>query len=187
MSDKKWEIKKSAYVLTTPYIKVRHDECVTFRGHQADYYVVERQPAVGIIAFTTDHQLILERQYRHPAGEWMIEIPAGLVNDNEEPASTIRRELLEETGYQVDQIKEIQRLYTSAGIMQHSYNLYLGFDAVRVQDQKLDQSEDLEVFLASIDEAIKLVNNREIKSAETIVGIMLARDYVNEYGYSLSF
>lgn len=185
MPSKTWKVLKSEYKLKTPYLNVRYDRCESFRGNRVDYYVVERQPAVGIIAFTTERQLILERQYRHPAQEWIIEAPAGLMDKGPELArQTVKRELLEETGYQVKKIKHLIGLYASAGVLEHAFKLYIGFDAEKVAEPALDQSEDLEVMLMDLDQAIGMIKSKKIKDAETIVGIMLAQDYIKEHGYN---
>jgi 8-oxo-dGTP pyrophosphatase MutT (NUDIX family) len=75
------------------------------------YYVLEYPNWVNAVALTTDNKILMVRQYRHAAGIVSLEIPGGVIDGNEEPAAAMRRELLEETGYQFDDIELISIVY----------------------------------------------------------------------------
>ena len=79
---------------------MRSDTCVAADGALIDpYHVVELPSWVNTLAFTTDGDIVLVREYRHGTGEIMLELPSGTVEPGEEPLAAAQRELLEETGY----------------------------------------------------------------------------------------
>lgn len=180
---KKWNVVTSEYKLKTPYINVRFDRCKSLRGNDVDYYVVERADAVGIVAFTPNKKVIMQRQYRHPVGEWVYEVPAGMIEKGENLKKAIKRELLEETGYTVESVKPFPSFFPSAGVLAQRFTMYIGFNAKKVQDPLLEKSEDLETLLVDFDELIKMIETGEIGDGETIAGVFLAKQYLEKHGW----
>ncbi|HBH46036.1 MAG: hypothetical protein A2445_05385 [Candidatus Jacksonbacteria bacterium RIFOXYC2_FULL_44_29] len=179
MNHEKWEVLKSAYKLKSPYINVRHDVCRSLRGNKIDYYVVERAMAVAIVALTPERQVILERQYRHPIKEWLIEIPAGLRDRDESSTATVKRELLEETGYHAKKIIKLLDTYPGAGLLDQELKIYLGLDSVKAKKTKLDPGEEIEIFLVDFVKAVAMIKKGIIRDAMSIIGIYSAQNYFN--------
>ncbi len=94
-------------------LNLRLDNVRLPNGRRALREVVEHAPAVAIVAETREKELLLVRQFRYPAGESLLEVPAGLVEPGESSIETAVRELQEETGYSAGKIEEICRFYTS--------------------------------------------------------------------------
>lgn len=108
--------------------------------------------AVGILAVTPDDEIVLVEQFRIPVQRPVIEIPAGLVGDEEEfrgesLAETARRELLEETGYHAGSIEPLVASPTSAGMSSEFTHLYLATDLERQGDGGGTGEEDITVHL----------------------------------------
>jgi ADP-ribose pyrophosphatase len=83
------------------------------------------------------------RQYRHAAGIVSLEIPGGVIDGDEEPAAAMRRELLEETGYQFDDIELISTVYANPSTANNHTYCYLAKGGIKVQEQALDEHEEL--------------------------------------------
>ena len=106
--------------------------------------------AVGILAITPDERVVLVEQFRIPAGESVIELPAGLVGDTSEFAGepliqAAQRELMEETGYVSEQWTELGSGYSSPGLTDESITFFLAENARKESDGGGDDTEDIRV------------------------------------------
>jgi len=138
--------------------------------------VVEHRGAVGIVALTSDNKVILIRQYRHAAGLFLWEIPAGTMDEVESPEECALRELKEETGAVAVDLIKLADFYTSPGYSNEKLILYLAF----VEEEGIPQPEDDEFFeLKKVDlkQTLDLIDDGEIEDAKTIIGICLAIKY----------
>lgn len=101
---------------------------------------------VAIAAITPEKEIILEKIYRVPCNGYAVELPAGLTDRKDESEEkAIRRELLEETGYTVDEVKPLFSGYISAGASKDEMAVYVGTNARFVQEPQLEATEELEV------------------------------------------
>lgn len=162
----KWKRLDSKYIIERPWATLRVDKLELPNGNIKDeYYVLEYPTWVNMIGITDEQTVLFVRQYRHGAGEIMVELPAGVVEPAEDPADAARREMLEETGYAFDQIEYICELYANpatSGNLTHTYLLQGGR---KIQEQELDQSEDIEVVEMSIEEAKEFLFENKIGQA----------------------
>ncbi|QDU58320.1 NUDIX hydrolase [Aeoliella mucimassa] len=130
------------------------------RGHWEYAVRTVASGAVGILAITSDEQVVLVEQYRIPVGRPVIEIPAGLVGDTAEFAGeplieAAKRELLEETGYVSDSWSELGSGYSSPGLSDESIMFFLAADCRKESDGGGDDFEDIRVHtvpLAEVDQ-----------------------------------
>ncbi len=106
---------------------------------------------VAIVPFTKDGEIILIKQFRPPVKKFVIEFPAGLNDNNESLKEVAKRELLEETGYKAETVKEIARGPLSAGASTEILTVYVANDVVYAGKQKLDTAEEIEVIKISKD------------------------------------
>lgn len=138
--------------------------------------VVEHQGAVGIVPLTSDNKVMLIRQYRHAAGLFLWEIPAGTIDEAESPKECAIRELKEETGAVAANLVKLAEFYTSPGYSTEKLILYLAV----VEEEGIPQPEDDEFFeLEKMDllQVFDLIDNGKIEDAKTIIGICLAIKY----------
>lgn len=162
----KWKLLDSKYIIKRPWATVRVDQIQLPSGFIKDeYYVLEYPTWVNMIGFTTDDQILFVRQYRHGAGEILVELPAGVVEEGEDPEDGARREMLEETGYAFQSIEKICELYANPATSGNITHTYLLKGGVRVQDQDLDDSEDIEVITMSVDQARQFLFDNKIGQA----------------------
>lgn len=136
---------------------------------------VEHPGAVAIVAMNDLGQVLLIRQYRHPVGELLWEIPAGLLDvDGESLESAARRELLEETGYLAGELEPLIEFFTTPGGSTEKISIFLARDLVLSTERPTLEGEELDMLVAwvALDDALSAVLASEIKSPSAAVGIM---------------
>lgn len=156
----------------------RIDECRLPDGSKVDdYHVSEFPSGVGIVALTAKLEVVLVRQYRHGASRTLTEIPGGYVSPNDKtPLDAARRELLEETGYSSDRWVELASL--SAHPSSHEYPIYLfmALESERTAQQRLDQTEEIEVSCVPFGKITTMIENKQLQSLGSVAAILLARE-----------
>jgi 8-oxo-dGTP pyrophosphatase MutT (NUDIX family) len=133
-----------------------------------DFYIIESGNWVNVIPLTSDHQVVMIRQYRHGSREITLEIPGGLVDPGDTPEEAAARELLEETGYQAKTLKEIGVVSPNPAIFNNRCYTFLAQRLEKVGPPKVDQTEDIEVVLIPLAEIPKLISKGEIDHAMVI-------------------
>ncbi|XZF15422.1 NUDIX hydrolase [Chitinophagaceae bacterium MMS25-I14] len=162
----KWKICSSEYIHKSPWATLRADKCEMPDGSVVDeYYVLEYPDWVNGVAITEDNKIIMVRQYRHAADIVSLEIPGGVIDGDESPENAIRRELLEETGYRFENVEQIAVLYANPATANNQTYCFLARGGKKVQDQKLDAHEDIEVEVYTIDEVKQLLADNKIIQA----------------------
>src|SRR5690606_2146115 len=162
----KWTLLDSKYIIQRPWATLRVDKLQLPNGNIKDeYYVLEYPTWVNMVAFTEDNELLFVRQYRHGSGEIMVELPAGVVEEGEDPAEAARRELLEETGYSFTSIAYVCTLYANPATSGNLTYTYVLRGGKKVQEQQLDSSEDIEVVIMGIEEAKQFLFDNKIGQA----------------------
>ncbi|OLR65650.1 NUDIX hydrolase [Peptoniphilus porci] len=143
--------------------------------------IVERQPAVGIVAITEDDEIILIRQYRKAIDKEIYELPAGMVDFGEEPQKAALRELKEETGYDAKKSDYLLEIYSSPGFTNEKLFIFYA-EGLIAGDQDLDEFEHLTVEKVKFKEALKLINLGEIIDSKTVAGILYYNNFRRENG-----
>ncbi len=150
-------------------VSVRVDP-VKVAGRTSTREVVQRVPAVGILAETDDHRLVVIQQYRWAVQQWLWELPAGKVDADEEPLAAAVRELKEETGYRANQWQLIYRFYPSPGYTNEEIYLFYatGLDADLAQPEP---DEDIRVESWDKDRICDILKATQPLNAIWLVGI----------------
>ncbi len=165
-NDMKWETLDSEYLIQRPWLTARRDKVRLPNGVINDeFYVLEYPDWVNVIAITKDGRFVFERQYRHGLGETRYEIPAGVIEEGEEPIDGARRELLEETGYAGGEWTKLMAVSGNASTTNNLSHCFLAVGVEKVDGQHLDRTEDIEVHLLTRDEVIGLLERDEIKQS----------------------
>lgn len=168
-----WKIKKTERILDSEYVKVDKDDVILPNNREiSDFYKVTIKDCSAIVALTEDHHIILKKEYRHCYRQELIEIPAGVLEKNEDPFVSAKRELLEETGYKSDQWTYLGKTVESSAKLTNYMHIYLAENCKKVSEQKLDYGEDIEVIEVDFDHAIKMIMNNEIICNSSIGAIL---------------
>jgi ADP-ribose pyrophosphatase len=148
------------------------DEIQEEGGVKALREVVRHRGSVAALPVDEEGRLVLVRQYRHPIGEAIWEVPAGLLEKGESPEVAVRREVKEEVGRSAGQLERLAVFHPTPGFCDEVLTL---FRATRLTETPVRRDEDelLEVKWYTLDEARHLLDTGEVRDAKTIVALLL--------------
>lgn len=167
-----WRVIDSKEVHTARYFSLREDRVEMPDGRVVTRDVVVHPGAVVVIGLTADGRIPFVRQYRHAAGEDMLELVAGTLEPGEDPAETAHRELQEEAGYKAARMTKLAEFYTAPGFCSELMHLYLAED---LEPSKLpaDDDEEIEVELLTPEEAMNAARTGLLRDAKSLAGVLL--------------
>ena len=171
------EVLSSEVVYQGPLFKVTKDEVREPNGCVTQRDVIRHNGSVVILAIDTrkskkDPLVIMERQYRHAAGQYLWEIPAGKIEDGEERLAGAERELMEETGYQAGKWTELVRYFASPGFLGEWMQVFLAED-LTPGTAAPEADETLEVFALPLSQVEALIDGGKILDGKTLVAVSL--------------
>ncbi len=171
---KAWKVIESKLIIDHPFIRVRDD----LLEHPDDgrrfhyFYLQSPSDAVATVTLTEDGCVILTRQYRHPVGRVIYDLPAGRPKAGESPQQAAARELQEETGYLAAKWQKLAYFNQFPGAMQVGTHLFLAQELTS-GEQQLDRYEDLEVVKMPFAEAMDLVMHGQVIDGSMMLGLLL--------------
>jgi ADP-ribose pyrophosphatase len=170
-----WKTLSTKYVHKGPWATLRADKCEMPDGTIVDeYFVLEYPNWANAVALTEDNKIIMVRQYRHAADIVSLEIPGGVIEEGENPEEGMRRELLEETGYQFDEVELISTVYANPSTANNKTFCYLARGGKKVQEQQLDEHEEITVHEYTIDEVKQFLAGNKIAQSLHCTGLFYA-------------
>ena len=149
-------------------INVRVDEVAMADGRRARREVVEHPDAVVILALRDDGNIAFVRQWRHPTGRPLLELPAGRLDPGESPEQTARRELREEVGLDPGRLDFARGFYVAPGFADEFLHGFIARDCAE-SPLEADEDEELIVEWKPLGEAIELVEAGEIIDAKSVI------------------
>lgn len=150
------------------FLKMKRDTVSLPDGQHAVREYLEHPGAVAILAVLDDGRILLERQYRYPIAQAVIEIPAGKLNAGEDPLLCAQRELQEETGYTAKHWSKIRRIHPVISYSTEFIDIYLA-EGLSPGPARLDEEEFLDVFAAPLEELLHWVEMGKITDVKTII------------------
>ena len=179
-----WKVIESKYLFHQPWFTVRKDVCELPNGKQhSAYYILEYPAWATAFALTKRNEVVMVRQYRHGLGVVSTELPGGVVDAGETPAQAITRELLEETGYRFDSIECIGKIAPNPATSNNYMHMFLARGGEKIAHQQLDDTEDVEVLIVSIEEVKQLVRQNKIVQSLHTSCIFYALEHLGELQY----
>ncbi len=159
-----WKELKRSVLADCRLFRVDASERVAEDGRKGTFFVVDAPDWAGVIPVVDTpegRKFVMIRQYRHGTEHVSMEFPGGVVEKGEDPASSVARELLEETGYRAEMIVPLGVLSPNPAFMTNSFHAYVAEDCVLERPQCLDEQENIEVVLVSEHDAIDLVGGED--------------------------
>lgn len=140
-------------------------------GRKVKREVIEHRGAAAMLAFDEDKKLILVKQHRFPHG-YVLEIPAGTLEKNEEPVKCAFRELEEETGYRAKKMIPLITFYPSIGYNLEVIHCFLASGLRRIGDLKPDEDEILSVEKIDLKKVLRMIKTGKIQDSKTICAVL---------------
>jgi len=154
-------------------VLILNRETVTLpNGQSTDLEIIRHPGASAVVPVTDNGTILLIRQFRHAAGGFIYEIPAGKLHPQEDPRICAARELEEEIGYRADRLEFLTSIWTAPGFTDEVIHIYRG-TGLQPGSQQLDPDEVLEVVEWTLEKAIAGIQNGTIRDAKTIIGLQL--------------
>ncbi len=150
---------ESSKVILDSYFQVIEDRLCLSDGSKYNYFsVAPRSDAVVVLAITEDNRVLLNQEYRHPTGKFLLTCPGGKIEE-EEPIITAQRELLEETGFTAEEFVYLGSAYPYPGISCQKIYFVLAKRVSKVQEPNRDPGEIQETLLLTLEEVKRMIQN----------------------------
>jgi ADP-ribose pyrophosphatase len=173
----KAQLLKSKLAYKGKVFNVYTDTVVEPTGHTNTRDVIRHNGSVVILAVDeskdpADPDVILERQYRHAAGQFLIELPAGRVEPGESTLAAARREMIEETGFRAKKWTLLVKYFASPGFLGEWMQIYLARD-IREGEAHPELDEQIEVLRVPLSQAMQMIADNKIHDGKTLIGLSL--------------
>ncbi len=173
----KTRVLSSKLVYKGKVFSVYSDEVIEPTGVRNTREVIRHSGSVVILAVDEsknpqDPEIIFERQYRHAAGQFLLELPAGRREPNEPPLAAAKREMIEETGYRAKRWTLLTKYFASPGFLGEWMQIYLARD-IREGKAQPEDDEQIEVLRVPLSQALALAASNRIHDGKTLIGLLL--------------
>jgi len=173
-----FELLRSETLLKGRAFAIRRDWLKTPDGRETKYDIIEHGGSVILVPLDADGNLLFVRQYRHAAGTDLLELPAGTLDEGEEPAVCAAREIREETGFAAGTLEKIGEFYLAPGYSTEFMIVYLARD-LTYDPLEADADEFLSVERIPLAEAIQMAERGEMPDAKSLAALFLAQGYLS--------
>ncbi len=169
-------VLRSEVVFTGPLFRIVRDRIVEPGGHKNERDVIRHNGSVVILALDGSKNkknpwIVMERQYRHAASQFLWELPAGKIDAGEAPLDAAKRELMEETGYRAKKWKPLLEYYPSPGFLGETMKVFLA-EGLQAGEAQPEEDETIELRLVKLSEVLKMINKGIIKDGKTLSGVL---------------
>lgn len=157
---------------------VRHDEIIEPSGLKATRDIVAHPGSVVIIPVLEDGRIVLIRQFRYAAGQYLWELVAGHKEPGEDPAMGAQRELMEETGYAAKRVRKLFDIFPSPGLLGEQMDIYLA-EGLTKGTARPEDDEKISARIVTLAEAERWIREAKIRDAKTIAGLLYYSKFVH--------
>jgi 8-oxo-dGTP pyrophosphatase MutT (NUDIX family) len=174
VNDERWQTLGAEYMFRNPWCAFRVDEVELPDGGRLEYGVLESGGFAAVVPVTEDGGVVLVRQWRQPVGGFTLELPGGGVERGEDPREAVRRELLEETGYEAHGLSHLVSVHTSPGRSTEICHLFRCGAARVLSGPAPEPTEFVSAVEMPFGAALGKVHGGEITAATTVLGLLMA-------------
>ena len=158
-------------------IDLRRERVTLPNGMEVELEIVDHPGGAAVVALDERNRMCLVRQYRHVAGDYIWELPAGKIDNREPPVLTGQRELEDEAGIRAQTWFSLGAILSSPGVFDETVHLWLARILTAVA-QNTEPDEDLEVHWIAFDQALQWAHDGTIADAKTVAGLFRAGRFV---------
>ncbi len=175
-NEPKVEVISSELSYDGPLFRVYTDKIIE-NGREVSREVVRHNGSVVILAVDDsknkrDPMIVMERQYRHAAKEYLLEVPAGKMEAGEEPLPAAKRELLEETGFRAKRWRKLVRYFASPGFLAEWMQVFIA-EGLTVGEAQPEYDEQLEIEMMPLSRVLSMIDEGKIHDGKTLISVML--------------
>ncbi|MFB6269965.1 MAG: NUDIX hydrolase [Halobacterium sp.] len=168
-----WETTGREVVYECPGFEVVREDVELPDGTETDFDYLVDDPAVVLLAFTPDGDVVLVEEWRQAVGRVNRALPAGGVEDEDADfAAAARRELREETGYEAERVEKFGEFEPANGISNAVHHYYVAHDCRPTAEQDLDFNESIRVTTESYDDLLAAVTDGGVRDGRTALGVL---------------
>jgi ADP-ribose pyrophosphatase len=158
-----------------PLFKVFSEHIIEPNGVESTRDVIRHNGSVVILAVDDskskrDPLIVMERQYRHAAGQYLYELPAGKIDGEESRLAAAKRELIEETGYRAKKWTPLVRYFASPGFLGEWMQIFLA-EGLTLGEAEPEEDERIDLYLVSLSEILRLIDAGAILDGKTLIGV----------------
>ena len=146
-------------------------------GNTCELELIRHPGAAAVVPLDVENRVLLVRQYRHATGGWLLEVPAGKLDQGEPPEACAAREVEEETGFRAGRLLPMGWIWTTPGFTDEKIWLYLAFDLEPTR-QSLQADEALTVERCPLDLAVEMAARGEILDGKSICSLLRAPHFL---------
>jgi ADP-ribose pyrophosphatase len=165
------KITSTKEVYKCDLFRVTEDEAEDRTGWKMKRSVVRHRGSAVMMAVDPKNRVMLVRQYRLPAGQYLWELPAGKTDEGESPLQAAKRELIEETGLRATTWKKLATFFPSPGYVEEKMTIYLATDLTQGESKPMDD-ERIETRWFAKKELRDLIASNKILDAKTMIGFL---------------
>ncbi|SMO69335.1 NUDIX hydrolase [Gracilimonas mengyeensis] len=167
-----WRTTHEELKYTTNIFKLlSRDMRLESEDHEVSFSIIEAPDWMNIIPLTNNNEVVLVEQYRYGIEEPTLELPGGMVDPGETPEETAKRELLEETGYDVTELISLGSVSSNPAFLTNQTHMYLAKGCRKIQEQELDGNERINVHLMPMDEFLELVKSGTVHHSLVVAAV----------------
>ena len=167
-----FELLRSETLLKGRAFAIRRDWMKTPDGRETKFDIIEHGGSVVIIPLDSDGNLLFVRQYRHATGQDLLELPAGTLEENEDPDVCAAREIREETGFAAGKLERLGQFYLAPGYSTEFMVVYLATELTH-NPLEADADEFLSVERIPVAQAMDMARRGEMPDAKSLAALFL--------------
>ena len=176
-----WKTLSSKVAFENPYMRVHTDQAVNHLGNEVNYgYVESTDDSAYIVPLSDDGHIYLIRQYRYPLRRTYWELPAGRIPYDEDLAAGAKRELLEETGLDTQQMTRLGVLLSTPGITNFKSTVFIAQGLTQTGGTLDEVDGILEAKSFTIPEIKEMIRSGEVQCSVSIAALYMAIDHLKE-------
>ncbi len=151
-------------------------------GNRSVREIAHHPGGAVVVPVFDDGNVMMVKQLRYPLGKYLLELPAGKLNKQEDPLRAANRELEEETGWVAGEMVKLASFYTTPGFCDEELHVYLGKSLTRspAGTQREEGELTMTIETVPLDQAVQMAVNGELKDGKTIIGLLLAERYMRK-------